>query len=423
MIKIVIYFLILTGFTPCFSQFDKVNLSVKPGKNEFDFSTFNFHLSKQDINSFVIPPLKYLLIFDSYTNDNKLFYFNYKNGIVPDSIFTLIKSKRSLDSDDFLVLDNDDILEVLVGIDSLDNLIIIPNANNNKSFTDDSVYVFKRSLQQTNQFEISNVEFKNIDYRIGNNSSNLKTYYKLKIEVDFDSFDKLKVISTNISFYEGVIMIDNNNFILKIQLSGTGLDFKYKYGIYYKLISPILNTAVNLVPEREIKKSSTLEKYTFTLDSVSLFGDVAYVKVKKNNKIFSETSFINNLEGFNLLNNSTFKFLNNSYYKVLDFWASWCLPCLSDHKLLMNDIFKIQAKNVLFFGVINDENDLMNSKKYLLNSNYLWKNYFIKSKKHIEYFNVKSFPTYIVLSKFNQIILRTNSYQELMNFINQLDVK
>ena len=49
-------------------------------------------------------------------------------------------------------------------------------------------------------------------------------------------------------------------------------------------------------------------------------------------------------------------------------------------------------------------------------------NYFIKSKKHIEYFNVKSFPTYIVLSKFNQIILRTNSYQELMNFINQLDV-
>lgn len=65
----------------------------------------------------------------------------------------------------------------------------------------------------------------------------------------------------------------------------------------------------------------------------------------------------------------------------------------------------------------------MNSKKYLLKSNYLWENYFIKSKKYIEYFNVKSFPSYIVLSKSNQTILRTNSYQELMSFINQLDVK
>lgn len=417
------FILFTMAFSLCFSQFDKVHLSTKPGKNEFNFNTCNFHLSNQNIKSFVTPPLNHYLLFDSYTNDIKLFFINYKNGIVPDSIFTLIKRKRNLDSNDFLVVDNNDILEVLVGIDSFNNLIIIPNANNNKSFIDDSVYVFERNLPGINHFKISNIEFKNIDYRIGNQSSILKTYHSLNIEVDFDSFNKLKVVSTNNYFYEGVIRIDNDNFILKIQLNGTGLDFKYKNGISYKLVSPILNTAPNLVPEREIKKSTTLDKYTFTLDSVSLFGDTAYVKIKKNNKLFSETSFINNLEGYNILGNSTFKFLNNRNYKVLDFWASWCLPCLSDHKLLMNDIFKIQAKNVFFFGVITDESDLMNSKKYLLKSNYLWENYFIKSKKHIEYFNVKSFPSYIVLSKSNQTILRTNSYQELMSFINQLDVK
>jgi len=423
MLKILMFILFTMAFSLCFSQFNKVHLSIKPGKNEFNYITYNFHLSNQNINSFVTPTLNHFLLFDSYTNDNKLFYINYKNGIVPDSIFTLIKRKRNLDSNDFLVLDNDDVLEILVGIDSYNNLVIIPNANNNKSFIDDSVYLFKRNLPGINQFEISNIEFKNIDYRIGNNSSNLKTYYRLNVEVDFDSFDKLKVVSTNNYFYEGVIRIDNDNIILKIQLIGAGLDFKYKNGISYKLISPLLNTAPNLVPEREIKKSTTLDKYTFTLDSVSLFGDTAYVKIKKNNKLFSETSFINILEGYNLLSNSTFKFLNNRNFKVLDFWASWCLPCLSDHKLLMNDIFKIKAKNIFFFGVVTDESDLVNSKKYLLNSNYLWKNYFIKSQKHIEYFNVKSFPTYIVLSKSNQIILRTNSYQELMNFIDQLDVK
>ena len=61
------FILFTMAFSLCFSQFDKVHLSTKPGKNEFNFNTYNFHLSNQNIKSFVTPPLNHYLLFDSYT--------------------------------------------------------------------------------------------------------------------------------------------------------------------------------------------------------------------------------------------------------------------------------------------------------------------------------------------------------------------
>lgn len=57
MLKIIMFILFTMAFSLCFSQFDKVHLSTKPGKNEFNFNTYNFHLSNQNIKSFVTPPL------------------------------------------------------------------------------------------------------------------------------------------------------------------------------------------------------------------------------------------------------------------------------------------------------------------------------------------------------------------------------
>jgi len=76
---------------------------------------------------------------------------------------------------------------------------------------------------------------------------------------------------------------------------------------------------------------------------------------KKNIPIFKAKDFISNTHV-----NSEKVFEENSYY-IVNIWASWCVPCIKEHSLLM-ELSKIES--IKLIG-LNYRDNLNNAKKFI----------------------------------------------------------
>lgn len=418
--KILVFLCVLLSYVNVYSQHKNVDLVVESSNNTFYFISNDFHISNQNPNSYRLPKLTTLAIYELYTNDNKLFFLNYSLGKIPDSIFSIVKKARFLNENDFYNFTNDDIVEILIGIDSNNNYIVIPNINNNHSFLDDTIFIYKHNQIIENRIQLENIEYKNINYSIGEDSMLLNTFYSFNIYIDSLSFLKSTVTSLNNCVYKGKFVLEDSVYSIIINPISTGLDFKYSSLINYKIektndIKIFKN--VNVDPGKRIKKSIKIDNYTFRLDSVDLFGKSAIINIVKNREKYSEFDFLKQLRGKRIDNGENAYILGSKRFKILDFWGSWCLPCIAQHKTMMKNYSYFLSKNILIKGIVIDQNDFSAAKKYLKSSNLIWNNYLVKSQDYIDFFNITSYPTYIFLSKSNEIIYRTYNYQLLLNFI------
>jgi cytochrome c biogenesis protein CcmG/thiol:disulfide interchange protein DsbE len=69
-------------------------------------------------------------------------------------------------------------------------------------------------------------------------------------------------------------------------------------------------------------------------------------------------------------------FLKSSKITVLNFWASWCLPCQEEMREISRIKSQDEFKNVQFISVtIDAQNGVENAKKIFKNNKYPWKLY------------------------------------------------
>ena len=107
------------------------------------------------------------------------------------------------------------------------------------------------------------------------------------------------------------------------------------------------------------------------------------------------------------------KLLANKYV-LLDFWGTWCGPCLE----LTEDLREINGnygeKGLKLIGVAFDDN-LLEPAKYIKQKNILWPNVFDDrdSAYLVKKFTVSAFPTFILTDKKGKIIIRGTGFQAL----------
>lgn len=412
----------------CFKTYSQTKIDVdlcvtKNRNNFFLLSEESFKVSKTNEITFKLENIKKHLVYNLPTNDYKRFFKDYKEGVIPDSIFKITVASRKIDPFDFQRLDNDDIIEVLVGIDMNNDLIIIPNTNNSKTFDDDSIYLFKLGSSAEKEINLNNINFKNINYQLGLDSSVMNLFANLKLIVFKDDLIKSKLYLYNNTFFTGKFYINDSAYTIKIDLNAMGLDFKYKYKVEYFIEQETGNFNKLLKKNSQPYRQGDTIKigyYSIFLDSIEKFGEKAFLTYSLNKKYFSENMFFSNLLLSNISNNKFSTPLDKKEYKVIDFWASWCIPCLKQHSILENNYKLINQKKIKIIGINLDKSDLVKSKEYLKNRNLPWRNYSLVNWDDERNLRIRTYPTYFLLSPSNNILLTTFSADSVINFINKL---
>jgi len=94
---------------------------------------------------------------------------------------------------------------------------------------------------------------------------------------------------------------------------------------------------------------------------------------------------------------------------VLDFWGTWCKPCLMATPGLVKLNRKYAEQGVVFIGVaVNDQEDAWS--QYIEKNKMEWHQFFDRSRKVAMPFSVSSFPTYIVIDRDGIVRARKSGY-------------
>ncbi len=203
-----------------------------------------------------------------------------------------------------------------------------------------------------------------------------------------DTFKYNKYVSLNI-FWSNKIKNYNLMFIKKYPYCLTSLNM---YNTYYKFFSEkSVKTYLNTLPielqNNPITKEINYKKNIFEkeLKKIKKFYDIKFLDTSNN--VFNFNSYKDKLV-------------------LVDFWASWCKPCIENFPLLKKIEVKFKNKKFKIISVSLDEN-LKKWKRGIVNSELTWEN--ISDLKAwdglvAKFLNITSIPRYILIGRDGYII-------------------
>jgi thiol-disulfide isomerase/thioredoxin len=97
---------------------------------------------------------------------------------------------------------------------------------------------------------------------------------------------------------------------------------------------------------------------------------------------------------------------------VLDFWGTWCKPCLMATPDLLRLHRKYADEGVVFIGVaVNDQEDAWSA--YIAKHNMAWPQFLDRTRKMAIPYGVISYPTYIVIDGEGIVRARKSGYNAI----------
>ncbi len=138
-------------------------------------------------------------------------------------------------------------------------------------------------------------------------------------------------------------------------------------------------------------------------------------------QLIKEPYYIDTLELMNYKENYTLLSDKTASYFIINFWASWCAPCIKEMKSLNSLQKKIPSIRVI--TISQDKNLELAKNFFKKNKHKALEKYFDKDKKALSKFSLRGLPTTFIVNKDYKVFAKVEGIIEWdsTSFINWMN--
>lgn len=417
-----VLFILLCNCAPTMAQTYTIALQSKVGANPLVYQ-YTPTSAVRDVSIYKgIPQKKYVL------QNVRRWTFNYNQHLFEALVEGRITRENYLNSIKTSPLDTACVTNqkikrnyasVFIGLDSLNNKEVIVDANNNLDFSDDKVYTFnlKEKINTLPRVEIS------VDYFNGKEIQPTTVSMKMdpnEITYSQNEIDKKANLTLMIDSYKG----------------GTGIIGGKRYNFYvnneYFGLYPLKNHVISLKLENEeINENS----YRYNPTDTLRFGHALYrVKQLKPDllqiELIAKTKFeatLNSMapeiSGKDIFSSKDFSTQQlKGKYILIDFWGSWCRPCVESLPDLKRLHEKYKSKNIAFVSIARESDpELIKAKKIITEQKLDWPQLAPLSGNIMENYLIRAYPTTMLIDPQGKVVIRELGPQALEKIASYLE--
>ncbi len=310
---------------------------------------------------------------------------------------------------------------VLSGKEATNSVMII-DKNNDKNFSNDEKIIFK-NLTNLSRTEIANSPeiFKAPIHKMNEINLKLRIFpfpnYFTSSKPEFFTQNELQIAYTSIGYWYGEFAINDDFF--KIALKRDLL--KHKVQILFAKIKD----SFDLISNKDYFTYNELDMVNlngnnFYIEPINFSDRILKLKYKGNSKsiglhkgFYIENYSLKLMDGDK---KNISDLLQRKEYLVLDFWGTWCSPCIK----LIPEVKKITTnyKNVQVLGIALDSREEL-VKNFINKNKISYPNHFISyedandENSVINKQRISNYPYYMLIDKNRKIIYRGVGEQAL----------
>ncbi len=321
---------------------------------------------------------------------------------------------------------------ILIGTNQNGRRVIIPDANNDQDFSNDKVFEYDYPLEIEEQLEAEkslpsvevNVQlFVNneiIDHKVGLVLSPYETRNRLTYNVENETEKNYHLFASIPMHKQGLLRLNDKTYKVHVTNETAGVLFNER------------NTQIFIVPDTIVpsKRSGdipsapgdiiSLDGSDYKIAGITPLGETIRLEYLGENQRpvgITEEYFV---PKFNAITLERDVFRLDDFpdkYILLDFWGTWCNPCIR----LIPELKKLNAEfkntNFQLVGIAYDR-DIDMVSNFVEENEMDWVHLFVDQNQRergsvVDVFKVTTFPTKILIDPSGKIIARGRNIEEL----------
>jgi thiol-disulfide isomerase/thioredoxin len=344
----------------------------------------------------------------------------YKNQIVCE--YLLKKQLKNNKSGDPLARQKEIKFYYFTAIDTNNNVHVIVDTDFDRDFTNNREYIFP-TVGSKDKLREDSTPIVSFDLRKFGRKDTVSfrlipkiLFPHLQLKSGNPFFDTTRVALENYEYKSGSFRVDNTLLYVYVYNEFLSLNYGANHRVEVVLSdTPIYKEATDESIYLNIHDTCVLKNFVFRIDKVSDFGDsikLTLLNIKKDS-VFQENLKVLYAKRDIISGKAIDAGVLKNKYIFLDFWGTWCAPCIELTDSIKKIYFSFIASNPSQIQLISVGYDRKESllKNYIQEKNIKWPNIFQSMEDSnyqsiIKHFNIAAYPTFILMNNSGEIIER-----------------